>query len=426
MSIAAGAVFIVIVAAGAARFRSTAAAVPCDPDNAGLTLPAGFCATIFADRIGAPRHMVVAANGDVLVVGNPYRGTDSAGTRQPGSLMLLRDANGDGKAELVKKLAPASGSGIALANGYVYTSLGTNIVRYRFATGATEVGAPDTVLSGILTGGHSAYNFVIVGTTLYMNVGSRTNACQPVDQDRKGKAPGVDPCVELETRAGIWAFDANKLGQKPTDGQRFATGMRNSVSLTVNPRDRTLWATMHGRDQLSDWGFSTEYNANNPAEQTNHILKGDDFGWPYCYWSNEEKKLVTAPEYGGDGKQSTRCVGKKQPAFASPGHMAPNDMLFYAGTQFPAEYRSGAFIAFHGSWNRAPLPQAGFNVTYLALKGDKGTASSVFADGFSVAGAAGRDGRLHRPTGLAMGRDGSVYVSDDVAGTIYKISYRGK
>ncbi len=144
-----------------------------------------------------------------------------------------------------------------------------------------------------------------------MNVGSRTNACQPRRLDRKGKAPGVDPCVELESRAGIWTFDANKSGQHPSDGVRFATGMRNSVSLTVNPRDNTLWATMHGRDQLTDWGFPDDYNAENPGEQVNHIMKGDDFGWPYCYYSNDEKKLVTAPEYGGDGKQTIALHGRE-------------------------------------------------------------------------------------------------------------------
>ncbi|MFI5244571.1 MAG: PQQ-dependent sugar dehydrogenase, partial [Gemmatimonadales bacterium] len=296
---------LAVAARGAARIG--ARAVPCDPGNASLTLPPGFCATVFADKVGAPRHMVVAPNGDLLVIGNSFATSAEAGaSRTGGSLMLLRDVNGDGKAELVKRLKPGNGSGIALANGFLYSSAGTSIVRYKYATGDTALGAADTIVSGFATGGHSAYNFVIDGGTLYMNVGSRTNACQPADLDRKGKAPGVDPCVELEARAGVWAFDANKTGQHPADGTRFATGMRNSVSLTMNPRDHTLWATMHGRDQLSDWGFSEDYNAENPGEQVNHILKGADFGWPYCYFSTEEKKLVNAPEFGGDGKQNSR------------------------------------------------------------------------------------------------------------------------
>jgi glucose/arabinose dehydrogenase len=414
--------------AGVPATPASSRAVPCDANNADLTLPAGFCATVFADKVGAPRHMVVAPNGDLLVIGNPYAtNAEAGGARAGGSLMLLRDEHGTGKASMVRKLKPGSGSGIALANGYLYSSDGTTIVRYRYATGDTALGPAETIISGIATGGHTAYNFVIVGNTLYMNVGSRTNACQPVDLDRKGKAPGVDPCTELETRAGVWAFDANKADQHPSDGVRFATGMRNSVSLTVDRRDNTLWATMHGRDQLNDWGFTDDYSAENPAEQVNHIMKGDDFGWPYCYWSTEQKKLVTAPEYGGDGKQSTRCTMRTQPVYEFPAHWAPNDMMFYTGAEFPAKYKQGAFVAFHGSWNRAPKPQQGFRVVFLPLRGGKAAgAYEDFALDFSNAGGPGKDGRLHRPTGLAQGTDGSLYIADDIGGTIYKISYRGK
>jgi glucose/arabinose dehydrogenase len=423
----AAALALVLTAATRPPARVPAPAAPCDADNAHLTLPAGFCATVFADTLGAPRHMVVAPNGDLLVIGNPYQtNAEAGGAREGGSLMLLRDANHDGKAEFIRKLKPGSGSGIALANGFLYTSSGTSIVRYKYATGDTALGAADTIVSGFARGGHTAYNFVVMGHTIYMNVGSRTNACQPVDLDRKGRAPGVDPCVELESRAGVWMFNADRLGQHPADGVRFATGMRNSVSLTVNPRDHTLWATMHGRDQLSDWGFSDDYNAENPAEQVNHILKGANFGWPYCYWSNAARKLVTAPEYGGDGKQSSRCTGATQPAYEFPGHWAPNDMMFYTGSRFPAKYRNGAFIAFHGSWNRAPKPQQGFRVVFLPMVGGTTGPYEDFATDFSDAGGPGRDGRLHRPTGLAQGTDGSLYISDDVGGTIYKVSYQGR
>ncbi|MEA3246524.1 MAG: PQQ-dependent sugar dehydrogenase, partial [Gemmatimonadota bacterium] len=365
--------------------------------------------------------------GDLLIVGNATGGRGAP--RSPGAIYLLRDANGDGKAETVRKLAEASGSGIALANGYLYSSSGLSIVRYAYRAGQTTLGAPDTIVTDFATGGHSAYNFVIAGGTLYMNVGSRSNACEP--GSRAAQTPGVDPCVELETRAGIWAFDANRKGQKPADGTRFATGIRNSVALTVNPADQTLWVTMHGRDGLQPppaglWpGHDDRYGAENPGEQVNHVLKGDDFGWPYCYWSMDEKKLVTAPEYGGDGKKADRCAGKKNPVYAFPGHWAPNDMMFYTGSQFPAEYRSGAFVAFHGSWNRAPLAQQGYRVAFLPLQGDRAGTHRDFATGFSKDGMPGTDGRIHRPTGLAQGTDGSLYVSDDVAGTIYKVSYRG-
>ncbi len=397
----------------------------CAADNAGLTLPPGFCAVVFASELGAVRHMVVAPNGDVLAVANRSSiGAEAGGGAPGGALLLLRDERGTGRADKVVRLASGGGSGMALSGGYLYATSGRAIVRYKYATGATAVSAPDTIVSDFLFPGHTAYNFVIIGTTLYMNVGSRTNACQTPETDRKGRAPGVDPCVELETRGGVWAFDANKSHQKPTDGTRFATGMRNSVSLTVNPKDNTLWATMHGRDQLSDWGFGAEYNAENPGEQVNHILQGDNFGWPYCYFSTEEKKLVTGPEYGGDGKQSGRCGGAKQPEYVFPGHWAPNDMMFYTGAQFPAEYEDGAFVAFHGSWNRAPLPQQGFRVVFLPIKGGKSGPYRDFAIDFTNNGGPGKDGKVHRPTGLAQGPDGSLYVSDDVGGTIYRISYR--
>ncbi|MFI5310064.1 MAG: PQQ-dependent sugar dehydrogenase [Gemmatimonadales bacterium] len=428
LSLAAVAVLAILAMAAV---RAPARAVPCDADNAGLTLPPGFCATIFADKIAAARHMVVAPNGDVLVVSNQTGGGRSGTPVVPGALTLLRDANGDGKAELVQRLATASGSGIALANGYLYASNGPAVVRWKYATGGiAELGAPDTIVSGFERMGHTAFNFVIVGSTLYFNVGSRTNSCQ--QPDRQAKVPGVDPCPELETRAGIWAFDVTKTGQKPSDGERFATGIRNSVSLTVNPADKTLWATMHGRDGLQappvgQWSFSNEYGAENPAEQVNHILKGDNFGWPYCYFSNEERKLVTSPEYGGDGKKDDRCTDKKKPEYAFPGHWAPNDMLFYTGKMFPAEYKSGAFVAFHGSWNRAPLPQQGSDVVFLAIKGGKAGPHRIFAEGFAKEGGpTAYDNLLHKPTGLAQGTDGSLYVADDVAGRIYKISYKGK
>lgn len=402
----------------------------CAADNAGLTLPAGFCATIFADSLTAPRHMVVAPNGDLWVVAAAPGGRGGPPPTPPQRLYLLRDANGDGKAEMVKSFPHGGGSGIALANGALYASSGRAIVRYRYTAGTTELGAPDTIVSEFATGGHIAYNFVVVGPTLYMNVGSATNVCQERNQPN---VKGIDPCVELETRAGVWTFDANRMGQKPADGQRFATGLRNLVALTVHPRDSMLWAAMHGRDNLhQNWGFSQEYGAENPAEQVNHIEKGDDFGWPYCYYSNEEKKLVTAPEYGGDGKKDDRCRDKKAPAYGFPGHIGPNDMLFYTGAQFPEEYRNGAFIAFHGSWNRAPLPQQGFNVAFLPmrerrlLRGASAGPHRVFAEGFSRNGGPGTDGRIHRPTGLAQATDGSLYVSDDVAGTIYRISFRGR
>lgn len=405
-------------------------AVPCDASNAGLTLPAGFCATVFADSLQAPRHMVVAPNGDLLIVGNPSGGGRSGTPLKPGSIFMLRDANGDGKAEMVMKIAQASGSGIALANGYLYSSTNRSVVRYAYQTGGMSLGQADTVITELPTGGHAANNFVVIGSTIYLNIGSLSNNCQPLGV-RGPAVPGADPCVELETRAGIWTFDANRIGQKPADGVRFATGIRNGLGMAVDPRDRSLWVVMHGRDALQappvgQWTHTNEYGAENPGEQVNHVLKGDDFGWPYCYWAMDEKKLVTAPEYGGDGKKTDRCTTKKAPVYAFPGHWAPMDILLYTGSQFPAEYKNGAFVAFHGSWNRAPLPQQGYRIAFLPISGERASAHRDFATSFSENGGPGTDGRIHRPAGLVQGTDGSVYVADDVAGTIYKISYKGR
>jgi glucose/arabinose dehydrogenase len=131
---------------------------------------------------------------------------------------------------------------------------------------------------------------------------------------------------------------------------------------------------------------------------------------------------VLAPEYGGDGQQAGRCTGKKDPVYAFPGHWAPNDMLFYTGTQFPARYRDGVFVVFHGSWNRAPLPQQGFNVVFLPMRDGRAAGDfEVFADGFTGGNNAQA---AHRPTGIAQGPDGSIYVTDDVAGRIWRILYR--
>ena len=412
------------------------AQAPAPACDAGLAVPAGFCAQVFADRIGAARHVVVARNGDVLVNTNPTRAGAESGTGSGpgGGIVLLRDSNRDGHADLVKNLGGGGGTGIAIGNGYLWATDKNNVVRYHYAVGDTILGAADTIVRNMPLGGHNAYNFVINGNVLYLNVGSRTNSCQ--EQDRQNRSKGVDPCAELATRAGIWTFDANRPGQVAGDGERFATGIRNAVGLAWNGPAGELWTMMHGRDQLAiNWGFSDDYNAENPAEELLQLKLGDDFGWPYCYYSNELKKLVLAPEYGGDGKLVGRCAEKKAPVYAFPGHWAPNDLLFYSGKQFPEQWRNGAFVVFHGSWNRAPLVQDGFRVSFVPLKKAKAAGDArTFADGFAAdffkgkKGAAppGPDVRNHRPSGIAQSPDGSLYVTDDLSGTVYKISYPRK
>jgi len=408
-------------------------APPCDPNNAGITLPAGFCATLFADSLGAPRHMVVAPNGDVIVNARPMRGPNQQTPGDPGGVYILRDADGDGKAEVKRRAADAAGTGIAFGNGYVYATTGTSVVRYPHRSGSLTLGTPvDTIVKDMPTGGHASYNFLVDGSRLILNVGSRTNSCQ--ERDRQNESKGTDPCTELETRAGLWIFSSERPGQTAADGRRYASGIRNAVAMAKRTGDNNaIWVVQHGRDQLfQNWGklFDERQSAENPAEELLRVTDRDDFGWPYCFYSNDEKKKVLAPEYGGDGKQVGRCAAIKEPVHAFPGHWAPNALLFYSGTAFPTQYRGGAFIAFHGSWNRAPLPQGGFKVVYLPMNGQRVTGEfSTFADGFAPPMPGPNDParpvRISRPTGLAEGPDGSLYISDDVGGKIWKVTYRG-
>ena len=384
-------------------------------------VPAGFCATLFADGVRGARHIVVAPNGDVFV--------NVSGNSSPG-VLVLRDVNRDGKADLRQSWGGAGGTGIAIDGNYLYATVTNSIVRYRMVPGSLmPIGKPETIVGNLpMAGSHHSHNFVLHNHTLYVNIGSASNACQ--EQDRRAASRGSNPCTELETRAGIWEFDANRLNQTPTDGRRFATGLRNSVAFTRNPLDGNLYATVHGRDQLHDnWPdmFTTEKSAENPGEEFVRVDRGADYGWPYCYYDVDNKTLVLAPEYGGNGQTKGLCEKKVEPLMAFPGHWAPDGMVFYTGSQFPAAYRGGAFIAFHGSWNRAPLPQAGFRVVYAPFRFNRPVGSyTTFADGFNPNPAPGRASRgTRRPTGVTQAPDGSLFVTDDTGGTIWKITYRG-
>ena len=418
------------VAGRPAGTDSAAAAAPCAAGNGGLQLAEGFCATVFADAGGGPRHIAVAQNGDVFTQLMTAKRSAEAGEGS-GGILALRDTNGDGVADSSLFYGRTGGTGIGLFDGYLYADETRRIVRYRLPQGSLVPEGhpnltPEVIVDGIPTGGHDARNFAIgQDGALYLNIGSRTNSCQR--RDRGNESPGIDPCTELETRAGIWKFDARQTGQRPTLQNRFATGIRNAMGLGFAP-DGRLWATQHGRDQLfQNWGklFDAKYSAENPAEELVQVNQGDDFGWPYCYYAVADKKKVTAPEYGGDGRQDTRCGSAKAPAATFGGHWAPMALLFYRGNRFPARYRDGVFITFHGSWNRAPEPQAGYRVVFQPLRdGVASGPAETFADGFAGS-TVSPDGAQYRPMGLAEAPDGSIYVTDDKGGRIWKISWRG-
>lgn len=392
----------------------------CDSDNGGITLPPGFCAVVVADQVGAARHLVVAPNGDLFVA-------LASGRTGAGGILALRDTSGDGKADVRQTIGSEGGTGIALGRGALYFGGGATVYRYALRTGSlTPLGGADVIVQGLPTGGHGARNLALSpdGRSLFVNIGSATNSCQA--KDRSNESPGKDPCPELAYRAGVWRFAASGHNQSQADGTRFATGIRNAVGLAFAPWG-TLYATQHGRDQLGqNWPklFTLEQSAEKPSEEFFPVHEGDDFGWPYCYHDAQLGHLVLAPEYGGDGKQVGRCAGKQEPAVAFPGHWAPDGLTFYDAAQFPARYKGGAFIAFHGSWNRAPLPQAGYRVVFVPFKdGAPSGPYETFADGFWHENGAGPE---HRPTGVAVGPDGSLYITDDAAGRIWRVMYRGR
>ena len=410
-------------------------AAACPGDNGGITLSPGFCATIFADNLGHVRHMTFAPNGVLYVntwSGRYYRyDTPPAG----GFLVALKDTKGAGQADVIERFGDgvpqgsAGGTGVGFYNGFIYAEQNDKIIRYALPGGAlVPTQAAEVVVSGLpLTGDHPMHPFTIDPKgNMFVDVASATNACQA--ENRVAGSLGHDPCTELETRAGIWLYDANKTGQHFSPAERYATGIRNGEGFAFDGAGR-LFVTQHGRDQLSQNFrklYTPEQNAGLPAEEIVELVRGGDYGWPECYFDGSQKRLVLAPEYGGDGGSKVGvCAEKRGPVASLPAHWAPNDLLIYLGEAFPAAYRGGAFVAFHGSWNRAPEPQGGYNVVYQPLKDGKASGDFVvFADGF--AGAVKEPGRAaFRPTGLAMGPDGALYISDDRHGRIWRVTYHG-
>jgi len=398
--------------AGGALLPATAPqrlAPPCAPDNGGLTLPVGLCALVVAESLGPVRYIAVAPNGDLF----------AATTGQRGGLLLLRDADGDGRAEIIRRIHEGSGSGVLVANDAVYFAPNDRILRFPWRWGALEPsGPPDTIVAGLPADRSHAAKTMAMGRDgrIYVNIGVPSNSCQ-VNQ-REPRSPGVNPCAELDNRGGIWSFDARRPKQGLAEGRRQASGLRNAMAIDFEPSTGTLYMATHGRDNLVTWGWTPQASAELPAEEFGPVPMGADYGWPYCYYDPFLRRKVTAPEYGGDGQKTDRCADKTPPAIGFPAHWAPMDLEFVRDTALGAAYQGGAFLSFHGSWNRAPMQQAGYRVVFIPFR--NGVPTGLWTDFVLPNGGA----TAIRPVGLAMAPDGSLYLSADANQKIWRIVRR--
>lgn len=386
-----------------------------------IKLPAGFKVQIYAEGLGTARHIAVTPQGVTYI----KLGKLSEGT----GIVMLQDDNKDGVAEKKTTFGPFTGTGIAVKGNYLYASSDSEVFRYTLDKNGvvTNPNNPERIVTGLINKRQHASKSLTLDNkgNIYVNIGAPSNACQEVDRTKGSK--GMMPCPILDSAGGIWQFNSAKLNQSYAEGKRYATGLRNVVGLDWNTNVDQLFVMQHGRDmlfQLYPEYFDAKQSAELPSEVMFAIKQGDDGGWPYVYYDHLQKKKILAPEFGGDGKKTG---GEKaiDPVVAFPGHMGPNALLFYTGAMFPEKYRNGAFVAFHGSWNRAPEKQKGYFVAFVPFKGGKPSGEwEIFADNFAGVESLDSPGQAqHRPCGLAQGADGALYVTDDVKGTVYKISY---
>lgn len=406
---------------------------PGDVDNGGLFLPEGFEALIVVDSLGKARHLAISAKGDIYV---------KLRDAQPGAgNVALRDSDGDGKADSIVffgdyEVTPGYGpTGMRIYQDYLYYSSAGAVYRTKLSPGQLiPNGETETILIDDYKNDVHGYEHVAKPLTfdndghMYVPYGAPSDICQL--GGRVPGTPGQFPCPELEDHGGIWKFKANKPNQTQQDGVRYATGLRSVVALSWNFDGDALYALQHGRDYLNtSWPeyYSAWDSGMLPSEEFFRLEEGADAGWPYYYYDQLQGKKLLNPEYGGDGKEMGYSDTIEQPLIGFPGHWAPNDLLFYTGDQFPERYKNGAFIAFHGSTIRTPYPQSGYFVCFVPFKAGKPSGPwEVFADGFAQQDTiVNTSDAAHRPVGLAMGPDGSLYISDSVKGTIWRVLYKG-
>jgi glucose/arabinose dehydrogenase len=426
-SLAITAVFAPAFAAEVATEFSVDSSSSMDP-ALGMRVPPGFEATVYADVEGYARHIAVREDGTVYLALTVRMGRGSNM-----GVVAMRDTDGDRVADVIEQFAtdiPATE--LVFFEGDLYVGANTAVHRFKFEgnelipSAAAEVvvgGFPDQRL-------HEAKTFAIDRDgALYVNVGAPSNAC--MEEFRTRGSPGQRPCPHLDLQGGIWRYDARASNQtQANDGERYATGVRNAVAIEYNAEQDQVYFLSHGRDALFTLFpeyYTAEQSAELPSEEMHILAEGGNYGWPYTYYDHIQGKRLVAPEYGGDSKMEPEPGLYREPIATFPGHWAPNDLMFYTGRQLPAHFQGGAFIVFHGSWNRAPLPQAGYKIVFRPfVDGRPAQDWEVFADGFKGADVLENPAdAVHRPMSIAQGADGELYVSSTVSGRVWRIDYVG-
>jgi glucose/arabinose dehydrogenase len=374
------------------------------PDSHRLTVPSGFTVNAFADNLQMPRFMALAPNGDIFVA-EPVRAA--------GRISVLRDANHDGVAETRETFATGLNRpfGLAFWKNYLYVGNNDSVVRFTYKAGQVVAdSAPEKIVDlppsdAALdqdtanrlkidlnqTRGYNHWTRNVLfnpnGTKMYVTVGSSTNATPESDA----------------RRAAISEYNPDGSGHRV-----FASGLRNPVGMAYYPGTDTLWTAVNERDHLGD-DLVPDYITSVPA--------GAFFGWPYSYIGKHVDPTVTTPR--------PDLVAKTiAPDVLLPSHSAALGLIFYTGSQFPAEYRHNAFVALHGSINRSTL--SGYAVVRMPFANGKPSGPpETFLSGF-IARDDEEKQAWGRPVGLLQMPDGALLVSDDGGNRIWRVSYQTK
>jgi glucose/arabinose dehydrogenase len=379
--------------------------------NAGL--PPGYCAWTWANSLGAPRGIARNPAGDILVV-----------DQTAGRILLLHDDNHDGVSDSGERVVLATTSGldhgIALSAGYLYASSATTVYRWAYTGGRQPLVTPQTVVSGIPSGGHSTRTLLFDRDgNLYVSVGSASNLDTNIDRSR------------------ILKYAAASLGTPSTfaQGEAFATGLRNEVGLALDAQGR-VWGVENGSDNLSRTDLGGDIHIDNPGEELNLFAQpGRFYGYPYCWTEYSLPATVglgrgtqwAYPSTMDDGTHSDAwcrmATNNVPPAMVMQAHSAPLDIKFYGGGAFPADMDGTAIVTFHGSWNRTTA--TGYKVVRVPF-GANGLPSGEPTPLLEYSGTGDTGtGWPHRPVGIETGSDGRLYITSDASGVIIAIGHNG-